>query len=73
MTLWSVSWEKEGASAYYSAHSCVVTPLEGTPVAMNFLGALFCVSKATFTFIEIAAGLSGEAGVDVVLALGRFF
>lgn len=42
-------------------------------MAMNFLGALFCVSKATFTFIEIAAGLSGEAGVDVVLALGRFF
>lgn len=43
-------------------------------MAMNFLGALFCVSKAASAFIlEIAAGLSGEECVDVVCALGRFF
>lgn len=42
-------------------------------MVMNFLGALFCVSKAASAFIlEIAAGLNGEAGVDVILLWGRF-
>lgn len=51
----------------------MVTTLEGTLMVMNFLGALFCVSKAASAFIlEIAAGLNGEAGVDVILLWGDF-
>lgn len=63
-TLWLVNWEKQGADDSYSAHRCSVTPLEETPVAMDFLGAVFCVSKSTSAFIlEIVAGLNREGGV----------
>lgn len=63
-TLWLMNWEKQGADDSYSAHRCSVTPLEETPVAMDFLGAVFCVSKSTSAFIlEIVAGLNREGGV----------
>lgn len=40
---------------------------------MSFLGAIFCISKATSVFIlEIVARLDREEGDYVVFALGRF-
>lgn len=59
MSLWLVNQEKQGVNDGYSAHSCVVTPFKGTPVAMiSFLVLCsVCQSLLVPSFLKLLLDL----------------